>query len=132
MNALLHVSYVLLTKFYNLKLIIFWQTFRDPSPPPERPRTRLSFLRAATPLFGRSSTPSDQTASSTMERRAKGKRKTLLNLLSRKRKRREQEVEVPREPVHLNFLFVGSKEAGQTSLLLWVVQRRTDVPADCV
>ncbi|CAJ0552722.1 Ff.00g008000.m01.CDS01 [Fusarium sp. VM40] len=92
-------------------------TFRDPSPPPERPRTRVSFLRAATPLFGRSSTPSEQTASSTMERRAKGKRKTLLNLLSRKRKRREQEVEVPREPVHLNFLFVGSKEAGQTSLL---------------
>jgi Ras family protein A len=58
-----------------------------------------------------------------MERRAKGKHKIILNLLSRKRKRREQEVEVPREPVHLNFLFVGSKEAGQTSLLLWVVQR---------
>lgn len=55
-----------------------------------------------------------------MDRRAKVKRKTLLNLLSRKRKRREQEVEVPREPVRLNFLFVGSKEAGQTSLLLWV------------
>ncbi|KAM0269724.1 hypothetical protein ACHAPA_003932 [Fusarium lateritium] len=92
-------------------------TFRDPSPPPERPHTRLSFLRAATPLFGRSSTPSDQNASSTMGRRTEGKRKTLLNLLSRKRKRREQEVEVPREPVRLNFLFVGSKEAGQTSLL---------------
>jgi Ras family protein A len=58
-----------------------------------------------------------------MERRAKGKRKTLLNLLSRKRKRREQELEVPREPVRLNFLFVGSKGAGQTSLLLWVAQK---------
>ncbi|KAM0351581.1 hypothetical protein ACHAPU_002589 [Fusarium lateritium] len=92
-------------------------TFRDTSPPPERPQTRLGFLRAATPLFGRSSTPSDRPASSMMERRVEGKRKTLLNLLSRKRKRQEPAVEIPREPVRLNFLFVGSKDAGQTSLL---------------
>ncbi|KAF5680573.1 FAD dependent oxidoreductase [Fusarium heterosporum] len=92
-------------------------TFRDPSPPPERPQTRLRLFRAATPLFGRSSTPSDRPASSMMERRIEGKRKTLLNLLSHKRKRKEPAVKIPREPVRLNFLFVGSKEAGQTSLL---------------
>ncbi|KAM0548132.1 hypothetical protein ACHAPJ_010053 [Fusarium lateritium] len=91
-------------------------TFRDPSPPAPRPATRLSFLRSATPLFGRSSTPSTRPASSMMERRAEGKRRSLLSLLSRKRKRKEPE-EIPREPVRLNFLFVGSKAAGQTSLL---------------
>lgn len=52
------------------------------------------------------------------ERRAESNRRSLLTLLSRKRKRKDQEAEVPREPVRLNFLFVGSKAAGQTSLLL--------------
>jgi Ras family protein A len=52
------------------------------------------------------------------ERRAESNRRNLLTLLSRKRKRKEQKVEIPREPVRLNFLFVGSKGAGQTSLLL--------------
>jgi Ras family protein A len=52
-----------------------------------------------------------------MQRRAEGKRRSLLSLLSRKRKRKEPE-EIPRDPVRLNFLFVGSKAAGQTSLLL--------------
>lgn len=52
------------------------------------------------------------------ERRAESNRTRVLTLLSRKRKRKEDEVEIPREPVRLNFLFVGSKGSGQTSLLL--------------
>ncbi|KAI1042448.1 hypothetical protein LB505_004392 [Fusarium chuoi] len=51
-----------------------------------------------------------------MQRRVEGKRRSLLSLLTRKRKRKEPE-EIPRDPVRLNFLFVGSKAAGQTSLL---------------
>ncbi|RKL09619.1 hypothetical protein BFJ68_g9044 [Fusarium oxysporum] len=91
--------------------------FRCVSPPEVRPPTRLGFFRAATPLFGRSSTPSSpRPASSMMQRRAEGKRRSLLSLLGRKRKRKEPE-EIPRDPVRLNFLFVGSKAAGQTSLL---------------
>ncbi|RKL08372.1 hypothetical protein BFJ71_g1662 [Fusarium oxysporum] len=93
------------------------QAFRCVSPPEVRPPTRLGFFRAATPLFGRSSTPSSpRPASSMMQRRAEGKRRSLLSLLGRKRKRKEPE-EIPRDPVRLNFLFVGSKAAGQTSLL---------------
>ncbi|KAM0409725.1 hypothetical protein ACHAPZ_000307 [Fusarium culmorum] len=92
-------------------------TFREASPPPRRPHTRLGFLRAATPLFGRSSTPSSRPASGMTGRRAESNRTRLLTLLSRKRKRNEDEVEIPREPVRLNFLFVGSKGSGQTSLL---------------
>ncbi|KAF5973083.1 GTPase Rho [Fusarium coicis] len=91
-------------------------TFRDVSSPEARPSTRLGFFRAATPIFGRSSTPSTRPASSMMQRRAEGKRKSLLSLLTRKRNRKEPE-EIPRDPVRLNFLFVGSKAAGQTSLL---------------
>ncbi|QPC76152.1 hypothetical protein HYE68_006904 [Fusarium pseudograminearum] len=73
-------------------------TFREASPPPRRPHTRLGFLRAATPLFGRSSTPSSRPASGMTERRAESNRTRLLTLLSRKRKRTEDEVEIPREP----------------------------------
>ncbi|KAJ3525892.1 hypothetical protein NM208_g11444 [Fusarium decemcellulare] len=52
------------------------------------------------------------------ERPAGGKRKSLLGLFSLKRKRDVSEMEgVPRDPIRLNFLFVGSKAAGQTSLL---------------
>ncbi|TXC03280.1 hypothetical protein FocTR4_00002019 [Fusarium oxysporum f. sp. cubense] len=92
-------------------------TFRSVYPPEVRPPTRLGFFRAATPLFGRSSTPSSpRPASSMMQRRAEGKRRSLLSLLGRKRKRKEPE-EIPQDPVRLNFLFVGSKAAGQTSLL---------------
>ncbi|KAF4344858.1 FAD dependent oxidoreductase [Fusarium beomiforme] len=91
-------------------------TFRDVSPPEARPSTRLGFFRAATPMFGRSSTPSTRPASSTMQRRAEGKRRNLLSLLSRKRKIKVKE-EITREPVRLNFLFMGSKASGQTSLL---------------
>ncbi|KAF5231116.1 hypothetical protein FANTH_13541 [Fusarium anthophilum] len=96
---------------------MYHQTFRDVSPPEARPSTRLGFFRAATPMFGRSSTPSSaRPASSLMPRRAEGKRRSLLSLFTRKRKRKEPE-EIPRDPVRLNFLFVGSKAAGQTSLL---------------
>ncbi|GKU06014.1 hypothetical protein FLAG1_08908 [Fusarium langsethiae] len=57
-------------------------TFREASPPQRRPSTRLSFLRAATPLFGRSSTPSSRPASGMTERRAGSNRRNLLTLLS--------------------------------------------------
>ncbi|RKL30381.1 hypothetical protein BFJ72_g11494 [Fusarium proliferatum] len=78
-------------------------TFRDVSPPEARPSTRLGFFRAATPLFGRSSTPSStRPASSMMQRCAVGKRRSFLSLLTRKRKRKEPE-EIPRDPVRLNF-----------------------------
>ncbi|KAF4984526.1 hypothetical protein FZEAL_302 [Fusarium zealandicum] len=95
-------------------------TFRDTASPVRRPSTRMSFLRSVTPLFGRPSTSSSRAPSSMTDRPVEGKRKSVLGLLSRKRKRRESSVEVeivPREPVRLNFLFVGSKAAGQTSLL---------------
>lgn len=107
-----------LTIFLSALLTMPRQTFRDVSPPEARPSTRLGFFRAATPMFGRSSTPSStRPASSMMQRGAEGKRRSLLSLLTRKRKRKEPG-EIPRDPVRLNFLFVGSKAAGQTSLLL--------------
>ncbi|KAF5012698.1 hypothetical protein FDECE_1258 [Fusarium decemcellulare] len=91
-------------------------TFHNQSPP--RSSTRLSFLRSATPLFMRPSTPSSRPASSMTGRPAGGKRKSLLGLFNLKRKRDSSEMEsVPRDPIRLKFLFVGSKAAGQTSLL---------------
>ncbi|KAF4472022.1 GTPase Rho [Fusarium albosuccineum] len=85
---------------------------------PPRSSTRLSFLRSATPLFMRPSTPSSRPASSMTERPAGGKRKSLLGLFNLKRKRDSLETEsVPRDPIRLKFLFVGSKAVGQTSLL---------------
>ncbi|RGP69032.1 GTP-binding rho1 [Fusarium sporotrichioides] len=92
-------------------------TFREASPPQRRPSTQLSFLRAATPLFGRSSTPSSRPASGMTERRAGSNRRNLLTLLSRKRKRKDEEAEIPREPVRLNFLFVGTGLVMATSLM---------------
>ncbi|KAF5024249.1 hypothetical protein F66182_3681 [Fusarium sp. NRRL 66182] len=92
-------------------------TFRDASPPAHRPSTRLGFLRSATPIFSRPSTPFGRPASSMMERRPGGKHRSLLSFLNRKRKQQDPDVEMPRDPVRLNFLFVGSKAAGQTSLL---------------
>ncbi|KAJ4182835.1 hypothetical protein FSOLCH5_000140 [Fusarium solani] len=95
-------------------------TFREASPPARRPSTRLSFFRAATPLFGRPSTSeSSRPSSGLLNRPVETKRKRLLGIFNGKRKRRDSEVEsIPRQPIHLNFLFVGSKSAGQTSLLL--------------
>ncbi|KAF7563336.1 hypothetical protein G7046_g805 [Stylonectria norvegica] len=98
-------------------------TIREVEEPPRRPSTRLSFLRAATPLFGRSSVSSSRPSTAFCERsgeEVQRKRNGLLSLFSRKRKRRSLSPSpepVPREPVRLNFLFVGSKCSGQTSLL---------------
>ncbi|UPK98179.1 hypothetical protein LCI18_009114 [Fusarium solani-melongenae] len=94
-------------------------TFREASPPARRPSTRLSFFRAATPLFGRPSTSeSSRPSSGLLNRPVETKRKRLLGIFNGKRRRRDSEVEsIPRQPIHLNFLFVGSKSAGQTSLL---------------
>lgn len=104
------------TPFHLLTL----QTFRQPDPPTRRPSTRLSFLRAATPLFGRPSTSSSRPSTGLSQfGEGKSKRKSLLSLLTRKRKRRSPSPEPePKEPVRLNFLFVGSSKSGQTSLLL--------------
>ncbi|KPM45669.1 hypothetical protein AK830_g999 [Neonectria ditissima] len=93
------------------------QTFREPDPPISRPSTRLSFLRAATPLFGRSSTPFSRPSTAL---RINRRRRGLLGLFGRKRKYTESTPSpepIPREPVKLNFLFVGSGSSGQTSLL---------------
>ncbi|KAK7421554.1 hypothetical protein QQZ08_009899 [Neonectria magnoliae] len=97
-------------------------TFREPDPPVSRPSTRLSFLRAATPLFGRSSTPFSRPSTAVFERRPNGRRKGLLGLFGRKRRHIDRDFTpspepIPREPVKLNFLFVGSSSSGQTSLL---------------
>ncbi|CAM1510565.1 Fc.00g009000.m01.CDS01 [Cosmosporella sp. VM-42] len=97
-------------------------TLREPETPTRRPSTRLSFLRAATPLFGRrpSTSLSGRPPSVRGPSEVKGKKKSLLGLLIRKRKRRSPSPSpepVPREPVRLNFLFVGSRASGQTSLL---------------
>ncbi|RSM03597.1 hypothetical protein CEP52_007299 [Fusarium oligoseptatum] len=99
----------------------------------ERPSTRLvslspatcvfffaheyPFLRAATPLFGRPSTSSSRPSSGLIKRPVEKKRKGIFGIFNGKRKRDDSE-SIPREPIHLNFLFVGSKSAGQTSLLL--------------
>ncbi|RTE79810.1 hypothetical protein BHE90_005677 [Fusarium euwallaceae] len=92
-------------------------TFREASPPARRPSTRLSFLRAATPLFGRPSTSSSRPSSGLIKRPVEKKRKGIFGIFNGKRKRDDSEEGIPREPIHLNFLFVGSKSAGQTSLL---------------
>ncbi|KAF9778802.1 hypothetical protein IL306_003179 [Fusarium sp. DS 682] len=86
---------------------MYHQTFRDVSPPEARPSTRLGFFRAATPMFGRSSTPSTRPASSMMQRRAEGKRINLLSLLSRKRKIKVKE-EIPREPANWQATRIGA------------------------
>ncbi|UZP34241.1 hypothetical protein NXS19_002057 [Fusarium pseudograminearum] len=82
-------------------------TFREASPPPRRPHTRLGFLRAATPLFGRSSTPSSRPASGMTGRRAESNRTRLLTLLSRKRKRKEDEVEIPLKGLGRHLCYSG-------------------------
>lgn len=85
------------------------QTFRDEIP--ARPSTRLSFFR---PL---STVPSRPVTSLDMRDDGK-KRNGLLSLFGRKRKFCPPSPEIPREPARLNFLFVGSRSSGQTSLLL--------------
>ncbi|KAH8714479.1 P-loop containing nucleoside triphosphate hydrolase protein [Ilyonectria robusta] len=92
-------------------------TFREPDQPVRRPSTRLSFLRSATPLFGRSSTSSSRDSASTFGRKVDGRRRGLLALFSRKRKQCLTPEPIPKEPVRLNYLFVGGSCSGQTSLL---------------
>lgn len=53
-----------------------------------------------------------------LSRPAGEERRGFLGLFGRKRKREDEEVETVKEPTLLKFLFVGSKNAGQTSMLL--------------
>jgi Ras homolog gene family, member A len=133
----------------------------EDSSPQRRPSTRLSFLRAATPLFTSLSssvraatslgmrkpdanhddddarlTQSFPSRAGSMRKRAK-RIASVFSSKGRKRQRMstpvpadedgmiieeavQEEEEEPVEPVRLNFLFVGAKNSGQTSLLLWV------------
>lgn len=135
------------------------QPVYEDSPPQRRPSTRLSFLRAATPLFTSLSSsvraatslgtrkPSANTnnddgrlrqgfplRAGSMRKRAK-RIASVFSSKGRKRQRMSSPVPadedgmvieeaVPEEegeavePVRLNFLFVGAKNSGQTSLLL--------------
>ena len=96
---------------------------REPELPKRRPSTRLSFLRAATPLFGRASTRTSKRPATVLgvadDEDVKEKRRTgLWDMLRRKRKRSPEPESIPTEPIRLNFLFVGAQSSGQTSLLL--------------
>lgn len=135
------------------------------SPPQRRPSTRLSFLRAATPLFTSLSSsvraatslgtrkPSAAAAADDDDARLrqsgfplragsirKGARRIASVFSSKGGRKRQRSSPVPAdedgmmiveeavqegeaegeavEPVRLNFLFVGAKNSGQTSLLL--------------
>ncbi|VUC31268.1 unnamed protein product [Clonostachys rosea] len=100
--------------------------------PSRRASTRLSFLRAATPLFGRGSPPpQDVRPATVLGLRSAGdehpeksrKRGFLRRLLHRGYKDKRARSPTPEpffivaEPIRLNFLFVGPKNSGQTSLL---------------
>ncbi|KAK5997709.1 Transforming RhoA-like protein [Cladobotryum mycophilum] len=104
--------------------------------PTRRPSTRLSFFRVATPLFGRRSSNASnappppqaflvqrpETALGIHEAESrKPKRRGFLSIFSRKRKRGSSSpppaLPVMEEPVRLQFLFVGARCSGQTSLL---------------
>ncbi|KAK7229349.1 hypothetical protein V2G26_001519 [Clonostachys chloroleuca] len=101
--------------------------------PSRRASTRLSFFRAATPLFGRSSTPAQASAAvrpatvlglrSARDDHPGGKRGFFRRLLHRGYKEKRARSTTPEpffitaEPIRLNFLFVGPRNSGQTSLL---------------
>ncbi|CAG9938575.1 unnamed protein product [Clonostachys rosea f. rosea IK726] len=102
--------------------------------PSRRASTRLSFFRAATPLFGRSSTPAQASAaarpatvlglrSAWDDNPGSSKRGFFRRLLYRGYKEKRARSPTPEpffiaaEPIRLNFLFVGPKSSGQTSLL---------------
>ncbi|KAL7794219.1 hypothetical protein V8C37DRAFT_401521 [Trichoderma ceciliae] len=107
-------------------------TFREPERPTRRPSTRLAFMRAAAPLFGRRPlNPPDVRQDSIMERpeTALGireddgdeaaetknpRRRGLFGLFGRKRKHRSPSSSPPTQvildaPLTLHFLFVGAK-----------------------
>ncbi|RFU80406.1 rho type ras-like gtpase [Trichoderma arundinaceum] len=114
-------------------------TFREPERPTRRPSTRLAFMRAAAPLFGRRPSNPNAPQDSIMERpetalgvreddddeaaEAKNpKLRGLFGLFGRKRKHRSPSSSPPPQvvfeaPLTLHFLFVGAKASGQTSLL---------------
>lgn len=82
------------------------------------PSTRLSFFRAATPLFGWASTgKGTPTALGARDDEASGKKRRGLWSSFRGRRERSPELAL-KEPIRLNFLFVGARSSGQTSLLL--------------
>ncbi|POR35261.1 UDP-N-acetylglucosamine transferase subunit alg14 [Tolypocladium paradoxum] len=96
---------------------------------PPRPPGRRSWFRTGTPLLGSSNSSRQRPShpSTALEVRHNSKKRKLsrfLGLLSRKRKARNERgplpqavIEVLQQPVYLNFLFIGSKGSGQTSLL---------------
>ncbi|KAI9170874.1 GTP-binding protein RHO1 [Paramyrothecium foliicola] len=107
-------------------------TFRgleDGMPPPgpaNRPSTALGFFRAATPLFRRPSALMNRLTSHAEDpmnvdiapKEPQRKRKGLMGIFSRKRKRSSPTPPAKfGEPLALNFLFVGGRCSGQTSLL---------------
>lgn len=96
----------------------------------ERPSTRMSILRAATPLFNRASLALGRAATALgsyhappeNSRRARLLRR--LNIYSTSLKRERSPSPAPPLPrqiqppaLRLNFLFVGARSSGQTSLL---------------
>lgn len=154
------------------------QPVYEDSLPQRRPSTRLSFLRAATPLFT-SLSSSVRAATSLGTRKPSANKnddnddddgrlrqgfplragsmrkraKRIASVFSSKgRKRQRMSSPVPAdedgmvieeavqeeeegeavEPVRLNFLFVGAKNSGQTSLLLWVFVHFLCFAGECV
>ncbi|RSL44506.1 hypothetical protein CEP53_011210 [Fusarium sp. AF-6] len=94
----------------------------------ERPSTRLVSLSPATFVFFFAH-EYVRPSSGLIKRPVEKKRKGIFGIFNGKRKRDEEE-SIPREPIHLNFLFVGSKSAGQTSLLLPTGKRSALVRID--
>ncbi|KFH48546.1 Rho-related protein-like protein [Hapsidospora chrysogenum ATCC 11550] len=87
-----------------------------------RPSTRLSLLRAATPLFERASSALGSLGADTVVGSGNGEEERagpgLWGLIRGSKRKRSPEVEgIPAEPRRVNFLFVGAKSSGQTSLL---------------
>ncbi|KAI5456540.1 P-loop containing nucleoside triphosphate hydrolase protein, partial [Mariannaea sp. PMI_226] len=96
-------------------------TVHGQKPPVRRPSTRLSFFHVSR-SFEWSSPASSRPAISLPGDIANSgkKRKGILALFGRKRKQfhpPDAELTLPPAPVRLNFLFVGSRGSGQTSLL---------------
>ncbi|PNY29099.1 UDP-N-acetylglucosamine transferase subunit alg14 [Tolypocladium capitatum] len=97
---------------------------------PPRPPGRRSWFRTSTPLLGPSNSSQQRPSypSTDIEVRHNSKKRKLSRfrgLFSRKRKEQHELSPLPqavsqalRRPIHLNFLFIGSKGSGQTSLLL--------------
>ncbi|KAM4060751.1 Ras family protein [Hirsutella rhossiliensis] len=127
------------------------RAFEDPDRPvvnypsglPPRPSARLSFVRPDTPMHGSSAssrvpTTSEEVRDSAGSSSRKQKLFKALSLFSRKRRNAgpaspplaPPPPPTPPKPVRLNFLFVGSRGTGQTSLLLWETLNRPSRSAE--